>query len=368
LAWGALSAFPRILAIVTDKRIHPPCKTAVQSEIDPALRRAFMWVNPDYFVWPVEEQERYRVSMPEGDAFRIRQALLKELFGIHVKSAEEMEAAVDAFTDKEHVALNKALLPVVGIGEDSFFLNEFLSEDRTLLDFRTLYDYDYDDHSFQEQARREEVPQYVVKPYRGSLYQAWARLLIDGEFHYASLSMAAGDVYSAIEEFGYEKLAALMPHRYVHGKDHGKREGKGTIFSQKISADGMELQVEELQRRLWAYLSERYEALLTEFDGQARKVVYLEDRSRENDPHMNFVFSDKTALQAVRFRHFMSDCRTLIADRSELDTLADRERQALGEHMESACGDILANFNPKIVPLRKKRKIIVADSARKDLF
>ena len=113
--------------------------------------------------------------------------------------------------------------------------------------------------------RKEETPQYAMKPYRGSLYYGWARLLVDGEFHYASLSMAAGYVYSDIEELGHEKLAALIPHRYVNGKDHGKREGKGTIFSQRIAAGGMEPQVEELQRRLFTYLSERYEALQTEF-------------------------------------------------------------------------------------------------------
>ena len=79
-----------------------------------------MRVNPDYFVWPIEAQERYRVSMPEKDAFRIRQALLKALFDMHVKTEEELKAAVDAFGDEEHFVFNKALLPAVGVGEDFF--------------------------------------------------------------------------------------------------------------------------------------------------------------------------------------------------------------------------------------------------------
>src|ERR1039457_6170003 len=97
---AAFSAIcPGITAAVTEKRTSPPSSVAAQSEIDPALRRAFMRVNPDYFVWPIEAQERYRVSMPEKDAFRIRQALLKALFDMHVKTEEELKAAVDAFGD-----------------------------------------------------------------------------------------------------------------------------------------------------------------------------------------------------------------------------------------------------------------------------
>lgn len=327
-----------------------------------------MRVNPNYFTLSLPEQERYRVSMPKKDAFRIRQTLLKALFGIHVKIEKEMEAAEDAFGDEEHLALNTALLPAAGFGEDFFFLNESLGKDQTLLDFKTLYDYDYADHCFQQQARKEEMSQYVIRPYRGSLFHVWARLLIDGKFHYASLSMAAGHVYGDIEEFGYKKLAVLIPHRYVNAKDHGKREGKGTIFSQRIAASGLEPQVEELQRRFFAYTSERYQELQTEFDGHASKAIYVEDQSRKNDPHMYFVFTGKTALQAVRFRHFRSDWRTLLADRAELDAIVNRERRTIADYMESASRDILANFDPKVVPFRKKRKIIVTDGALKDLF
>ena len=37
-----------------------------------------------------------------------------------------------------------------------FFLNEWLADGVTLLDFETLGDYARDDHEFQEQARKEE--------------------------------------------------------------------------------------------------------------------------------------------------------------------------------------------------------------------
>ncbi len=327
-----------------------------------------MRVNPEYFAWSLETQERYRVSMPEHDAFRLRQQLLKALFGLHAKTDEELSEISDQFSDEQHLVFNRALLPAAGVGEDCFFLNEYLGEGKTLLNFDTLYEYDYDDHCFQEQARKEQTPEYVVTPYRGALYYRWARLFIDGAFHYASLCMAAGYVYSNLDTFGHEKCATLIPHRYVKAKDHGKREGKGTIFSQRLEADGKEAQAEELQRKFWDYLSQRYDALRTEFDGQSRKAVYMEDLSRHNDPHMTVIFSDKTALQAVRFRKFMRDCRPLVADRAELEVVISRERQALNEYLESTCRDIFTHFDPKVAPFRKKRKIIIADGALNDLL
>jgi len=327
-----------------------------------------MRVNPDYFGWSLEAQEGYRVSMSEQDAFRLRQTLLKTLFGLHAQTEEDLEKITDQFSNEEHLVFNRAWLPAAGVGEDSFFLNEYLDEGKTLLDFGTLYEYDYDDHNFQEQARKDEMPEYVVKPYRGALYYAWARLFIDGVFHYTSLCMAAGYVYSCIKESGLEKVSTLIPHRYLNAKDHGKPEGKGTIFSQRIDADGKEPQVEELQRRFWDYLSPRYDALCIEFDGQACKAIYMEDLSREHDPHMTFIFSDKTALQAVRFRQFMRDCRPLVADRAELDAVISREHQAVDAYLDAACRDILANFDPKVAPFRKKNKIIIADGALNDLL
>lgn len=296
-----------------------------------------MRVNQDYFGWSLEAQERYRLSMPDQDAFRLLQELVKALFGLHAKTDEDLSKISDQFGDEEHLVFNRVLLPAAGVGEDFFFLNEYLGEGKTLLDFDTLYEYGYDDHCFQEQARKDEALEYVMKPYRGALYYRWARLFIDGVFHYASLCMAAGYIYSRLDEYGQEKLSTLIPHRYVNAKDHGKREGKGTIFSQRIDADGKKAQAEELQRRFWDYLSQRYYALRTEYDGQARKAVYMEDNSRPHDPHMNFIFSDKTALQAVRFRQFMRDCRPLVADRAELDAVISREHQAVDAYLDAAC-------------------------------
>jgi len=116
------------------------------------------------------------------------------------------------------------LLPFQGIGKDHFFLNECLPEDVTLLDFDTVGDYARDDHRFQEQARKQEDPDYTPRPYRGDIHRCWARLVIDGGLHYADISSLAGYLTDMLDEAGFECIDELIPCQYVNGPNHGKRE------------------------------------------------------------------------------------------------------------------------------------------------
>lgn len=337
------------------------------SEREAALTRAIIRVKPEYFSWSAEAQEAFRVAIPDEDKLRIDQVLLKALFHITVKTREEMDKVFDAFNETQYLLFNSTILSLTGIGDDNFFLNEHLG-DKTLLDFDTVYDYDYDDYCFQEAARKKETPDHEVRPYRGTLYHRWARLNIDGAFYYADLSCTAGDVLSTIDDLGSDRISELIPHEYVAGPDHGKKEGNGFRYDRRIEAGGLEAQLEELQDRFHHYTNERYNALADEFDRKGLRRVYLIDRSTAHDPHMDFVFSDKTALRAVRFRHFMKDCRKIMGDAEKLDSTIDKERQAVLHFLEQNHQDILNNFDPKVVKFRKKRKIILADAALKDLL
>ena len=310
-------------------RPEPPDFAFIRPEV--AFKRIMMAVNPDYFSWEIAEQERYRLGLSDEECFRIERDALKILFDIRVDTKEKMEAVCNSFRDEHYLLFNETMLFFNGIGGDLFYLDEYLGDDRTLLDFETLYDYDYDDHCFQEKSWKEEVPDYIVKPYRGTLYYRWARLHIEGTFFYADLSMMANYLYSVAEEVGFDKIQEMIPHEYVNGKNHGKREGKGTLFDLKLMANGKEAQLEELQHRYRVYIGERQKGALDDFDAGTQKRVYLVDKSEEVDPHMSFIFTDKTALQSVRFRHFMADCRSMLGDNQELDALIEQERQAAFE-------------------------------------
>jgi len=339
-----------------------------QTAWNAALRQAVIRVKPDYFALSVTERESYRLQLNAEDEFRIRQTVLNALFGIAVNTTEELDAILDTFDDSQYLLLNKTLLPLQGIGENNFVLNEYLSEDVTLLDFNTVGDYARDDHRFQEQARKQEDPDYKIRPYRGDIHCCWARLMIDGTFHYANISSLAGCLIDVLDELGFERIDELIPSQYIDGPDHGKREDTGYVYDKRLDADGLEGQLQALRDRYYAYMRKSYEALLDRCNTSPATCVYMRDRTRDNEPHMDFVFSDTTALDAVRFRHFIIDCRCIAGDPAEVDHLIEQEKHLALDFLASTYKDIMNHFDPTVVKLRRKRKIILANEKLKDLL
>jgi hypothetical protein len=94
--------------------------------MSPELKKAIIKIVPDYFSWDKKHQEQYRVDTPEQDAFKIRQFLLRELFDISVSNDDELEDARQAMNEAQCSKINAALLPIKGIGEDFFYLNEVI--------------------------------------------------------------------------------------------------------------------------------------------------------------------------------------------------------------------------------------------------
>ena len=162
---------------------------------------------------------------PPGGRSVAGQALLKELFGRDYATRREAAIAARRLSLAEQDRWNETVLPLHGIGEDCFFLNESFPGRKNILRFETLRDFDECDYRFQEEAQRREGPGYAGKPYRGSLYLNWARLYVEGRFAYATLSMAAGYIYAQLADAAQELLARIIPYEYVPGKHHGKVEG-----------------------------------------------------------------------------------------------------------------------------------------------
>ncbi len=333
-----------------------------------ALRRAIIHAIPEYYAWPEAEQEQYRLNISGQKDFRVRQSLLKTLFDIYTNSEEQLDAAINKFDDEQYLLLNSTLLPFQGIGKNNFFINEQLADGVTLLDFSTLGDYARDDHRFQQQAHKREEPAYEVQAYRGDLFPTWARLTIDGEFSYATLFSLAARLRDVMDETGTARINELIPHDYIEGKNHGKQEQQGTLFDLQVDAAGKEPLLEELQHRYYKYMHTRYEHLLERFDKESKQQVYIQQIEQNWDPQINFIFSDKSAFDAVRFRHFYNDCEHIVGDIVELDALAEQEQKAAIKFLDKNYYDILDNHDPSVVRLRKKRKIILADGVLDDLL
>ena len=230
------------------------------------LRRAIIRAEPEYYAWSPAQQEQYRLSIPEGRKFLIRQSVLRSLFGLDVDTEEAMREALEGFDDA-----------------------------------------------------------------------------------------------------GSERIRSLIPHRYVAGSDHGKREKGGSLWDMRVEAGGMEPQLDELQRRYYEYLGDCHSRLLERFDDQGARRVYIQRTEQGVERNIEFAFSDQRALDAVRCRRFWADCQRIAGDSSELAALIDEEEQAAFRFLEEQFRDIQKNFDPSVVPFRKKRRIIVADGALDDL-
>lgn len=332
----------------------------------PALRRAVMKACPRYFSLSPMEKEVFGAKLTPDEELIIDQQLYADLFGISVSTREEGQTAHENLSPQDVNRFNEAILPLQGVGDDCFWLNEFCGDGSTR-DFKTLYDYDLSDHEFQEDCRDKDFPDRARKPYRGSLYATWARLFVDDVFTYATLFCTAGYLLTEIEDHGSDVLDRLIPHRYVCGKDDGKPEQGGFLMDTRIDAGGKEEQFRELQDRFRGYQMKRYEELLDHWDEKALGRAWIIDETKPDDPATIFVFSDKTALQRVRQRHFIADCRLMEEGTNVLEAASQEERIRVAAFLEEQYIDIETNFDPKIHKFRKKRKVVITPGALDDL-
>ena len=332
----------------------------------PELRRAMMRVRPEFFAWSARKRERYGADLPEEDERRLHQTLIKELFGAKARSWKRDTTGGKTIPLRELNHWNEAILPLVGVGEDCFFLNEWFGENKTILNFPTLRAYDEDDYYFQEDARKREDLLYASKTYRGSLYLTWARLFVEQKFTYATLSTAAGYIYAQLEDGAADDIEKRIPHRYIPGKNHGKIKGKNFQWDMRAEANGQEDLLEELQRRVFDYTRERYDVLLTDWDRAKRRGVYCVDMSEPQEHNVHFIFSDKEALSAVRFRSFVRDCRAIERRIDELTQVIEEETTKLKSFILRQHQELLQTFDPRVKPLRRRRQILIHKNAFDD--
>ena len=88
---------------------------------------------------------------------------------------------------------------------------------------------------------------------------------------------------------------------------------------------------------------------------------------KDDDPHRFFVFTNVRTLKQIRWRHFLSDCESLLAEYAVVEQLLAEEIDLANAWLVVNHQDIQENFDPTVVRLRKKNKIIMTESALDDL-
>lgn len=330
-----------------------------------------MVARPEFFTWSTQEQLRYRVKPPDDDREAIVAALLRE-------HGERPPAALARLESHGRVPLalqnriNEWLQPLKGIGEDAFALNEHFAEGSSILDFETLLDYDRDDHAYQQGAKQRDHEVHQPEPYTGALHGVWARMLVDGRLCYVTLTMASWHLHGAMEEAAHAEIQARLPHRHVRGPDDGKRDESGSIrWDVRVEAGGQEALLQELQRRVWDEQLRRRSELGQLLCESRQGLCFMDDHPwQDQEPgerNLLVVFSDPDALAAVRFASFLRDCRRIERPLADLRTLEEREAKRMRDFVTAQHEDLVKNFDPKVVALRKKLKVMIHPGAMQDL-
>jgi hypothetical protein len=336
-----------------------------KAKIALAARKALMVADSHYYAWSVQQQERFRATMSEKKRQKVRCVLLDYLLGIKCSSKELTGVWNDIPFSKLNI-INWASLLTQGIGEDFIYLNECMAEGKSLLDFSTLYDYDYDDYLFQEKVKKQDFTDYKSTDYFAFQHPSWVRLLIHEQFYYANFMSLATYLLDEIESAGNDYINQLIPHDYVDGKNHGKREKGGFLWDMKIDAGGLEAQLDELKSRWYDYQQECWLALSKASD-DLPPAVYIQDKDWDDDPHRFFIFNNASALKRIRWQHFLSDCEPLITEFSVVNEQLEHEIGSAISWLAENHQDIMKNFDPKVTKLRKKTKIIISPGAMEDL-
>jgi hypothetical protein len=330
-------------------------------KIKSAARKALIAADAHYYSWSAGQQEQFRATMKEAVCNRVEAVLLNDLLDIPCTAGNVEEILRDLPLEKLNI-LNWAKLFTNGIGDDMVFLNESMGEDTSLLDFKTLYDYDFNDHLFQEQANKKEFRDYQSRDYYALRFSCWLRLIIDDRFYYATLYSQAGYLIEQLEDIGHDIIQTLIPHDYIDGKDHGKSEKGGYLWDMQVDANGQEKQLEELQSRWHQYTQQRW-LELSQATARSTPAIYMVDINQHGEQHRNFIFNNETALKQIRWRHFLSDCEQIKADHKKITGMEHEELVQAESWLRQTHEDIMKNFDPDVIKLRKKRKVIVAPGA-----
>lgn len=326
----------------------------------PELRRAIISVLPHFYAHDAAERHvLYRDLTPEQDE-RFDAALCQQLFKTTLQHKDLNNTQTNVF--------NRHVLPLTGLGKDCFYLNEHFTDDKPMNSFNTLYDYDYDDWCFQEEARVRNFPEYQREThYFGRMYAVWARCLNEQNgLVYLTISTMASHLADHARNTMDDLIEQCIPHELVEGDNHGETTESGMNWDFRIDAKGLEGQLEWLKKRCWKYLPDRQQLQAKSFAEKAPQVYWM-DTSDKDENNADVILTNHHALSAIRLDNFMNDCQKLLANKDSLQLLEEQEALWCKNVVEKEYSHVMKHYDPTIVSFKQKNKIIMSDGALDDL-
>lgn len=299
---------------------------------------------PHYANLSVDAQERFRIDHLDklNDQFKVY--FQSNVIQFDFKNEEEEG---DYYDQHPEITLlyNGLTTQLRGVGENSFYLNEFLADDKDILSYRTLFDYDYEDHVFQEMAHIEtrldhpcpdtpeptEQDMMEISPYRMRLNANWARCWLKGEgkpkFYYILLNSLIYEIESVVEDHMSDLIDKLIPNELIPGPNHGKRSRNDMVrWNMVWDAKGREKELDAMKKSMWGYQRRLFSELAVRFDESPQSKIWLLQDEHEEESK-TFIASDKYVLQKVEIKRFEESIQPYLADKAELDAMIEAERQ-----------------------------------------
>tara|TARA_R110002072_G_scaffold303007_1_gene491265 strand:- start:512 stop:1567 length:1056 start_codon:yes stop_codon:yes gene_type:complete len=331
------------------------------------VKRLLIRIDPLFLTYDKSKQDKERQSYYDQHDDMITEFLFKHVFEIEF----EKDVDNDDKLCKEQLDLfNAYLTSLIGIGENSFIYNEYQSEDSDLSTYPSLYDYDFEEFHFQQNARKEHFESnFIEMPYRLYLNSNWSRLLDQqGCFYYSTQSSLSHYLIHKLYEHAAERMDQLIPHNFVEGPNNDKEIKGGIIWDFKIDANGLETQLEELEDRYRKYLNQILHEMNKTLHEDSESAVYFERSTVDDDePRWDIIIKNAQTAKNISFQTYLKDCEKYLKPKEELEELYQQELEKLNAFIDQNYHDVMENFDPKVRRLKRKMKVIVAPEALEGL-
>jgi len=331
------------------------------------LNRLVMILDPLFFSYDAQEQNKRRQHMYTDQYEKVSSFLYRELFSLTYDAETEEDSPLES--DQQHI-FNAYITALCGIGDNCFQLCEFQASDFDLSAYQTIYDYDVQDFDYQQQAIKDHFSKVNPRPsYKLYLNHNWVRMLDDaGHFYYGTHSSLAYYLSDALDQNMEAIIQTLIPNKLIEGENHGKEVDGGELWDYKTGAGGLEAEVEELKSRGRTYTRETCERLNKGFHESSSNEVYFERYHDEiHGPFWDVIINNAATAKKITFMHFLKDCQQYLKPNENLAKLKERETAQLKQILVEAHQDILQNFDPKIVTLKKEMEVVISPDALDDL-
>ncbi len=338
------------------------------------LNRFMTKYHPEFFSLSKEEQDEFKVNNIDELEFKFKKFIYKQILNVDLKNENDVEKYEHLITPEILLEFNTQSTYLRGIGNNYFYLNECFADNESMLTFKTLYDYDFDNHEFQEEALINDdhfKDKKEKSPYKMRMNFYWARAIINNKFHYLTLASAAMYLHSKIEEELQGFIEELIPHEYEEGKDFGNEESGGFVLDFKLNANGKEKELQDLKDYYNFKINNKmYEELQDYFFNNPMNFIWIEEKNNESktDPTLTYIFSDINVIKDIRFSHWELDTNKYkTEDFSTLNNIFDSFFYKYKQELKSVYDSIVEGTYVSDIKKKQPRKVVASEGFIEDL-